>query len=312
MVRPVLSGSQASIRRRLDRLSKRRIQSGMQSVGDVAALSSVGFRQVSEVIGAVANSVTPQGFYAAAPPMGRTASGSAGYRDAEYRGPAGNRYLTMPTYTSSTAPVSVGTPPTITALKAGYRTALSRLVAEATAVGADGVVGVQLNRTVSQYGGAELWTFLAIGTAIRSVGFAHTEHPFTTDLSGAQVAAGMRNGWIPLTMLIVPCMAIKWIDLASRYQNRRLAPNGEVAALTDLINTCRHQARQDFARSARNAHADAAVLTDMTLSMHHSGAEPVATATVTVSGTALGQFRTRSDNPRSLTIMPLTKGRTGP
>jgi uncharacterized protein YbjQ (UPF0145 family) len=78
-----------------------------------------------------------------------------------------------------------------------------------------------------------------------------------------------------------------------------------VEALTDLINTCRHQARQDFAAAARDVHADAAVLTDMSLQRERDRIEPVSTAMVTITGTALGQFQPRPKRPRTLTIMPL-------
>jgi hypothetical protein len=179
---------------RLRRLSSEPgIARGLLRVAEATALASVGFRPVSEVIGAVANSVSPRGFYAPAPPISSPYGqpGGQGVNDAVYRGGVGNQFLTMPTYTSSTAPVSVGIPPLITALKAGYRTALSRMIAEAKAVDADGVLGVQVTRTVSPYGGSQLWSFLAIGTAVRSIGATHTGDPFTTDLSGAQVAAGM-------------------------------------------------------------------------------------------------------------------------
>ena len=304
------SASESSVQRRLRRLGAPGVRRGLTGVNETAALAAVGLHPVCEVIGAVANAANTGGFYASAPSRSYTSAGDDRYFT--YSGPPGARYLSTPTFTSTTAPVSVGRPARITALKAGYRTALSRLVAEAHAVGADGVVGVRLDLTVGEQGGLPLWSFLAIGTAVRSTGSSHADTPFTTDLSGAEVAAAMRSGWVPVSLLVVPCMAIKWIDLPSRRSRRRLAPNGEVDALTDLINTCRHQARQDFRTAAAAVHADGAVLTSMTLEHEAHGAEPAATAMVTITGTALAHFAVTRARPATLTIMPIGNRKAAP
>jgi uncharacterized protein YbjQ (UPF0145 family) len=272
---------------RLRRLAEQKISTGLLSVPDSAALASVGFESVTEVIGAVANNVSPGGFVG----LGiRTWSDSTTWNQ---------------TRTSSSHNARFATPATLTALKTGYRIALSRLAAEAVAARADGVIGVTMKRSVTHGNGAQLWSFLAVGTAVRSIGSTHTQSPFTTDFSGTEFAASVRGGLLPLSLLIVPCMAIRWIDPQSRVQRKRLAVNGEIDAYTDLINTCRHQARQDFAAAARNVRADAAVLSDMTLGFEIDSPEPVCTASVTVTGTALTEFQLRTQGRNTLTIMPL-------
>ncbi len=83
--------------------------------------------------------------------------------------------------------------------------AMSRMEAEAGALGADGVIGVRL--TVGQYAwGADLAEFMAIGTAVRARkgGDYRTRFgkPFTSDLSGQEFATLLKSGHRPLGMVM--------------------------------------------------------------------------------------------------------------
>lgn len=268
------------------------------SVEAAAALSGVGFEQVSEVMGAVAYAARSGGFYSAGAVPVWSSGGTPPFRwhrDVDGTGP--------PTYTSSHPFVAVGTPPSITAMKAGYRLALKRLVGEARAVGADGVVGVRITRTKIRSGDLPVWSFLASGSAIRSIGRSRAKLPFTTSLSAAQAASSIRAGWVPISYLACPVMAIRWVDAESRRQQRVSAANGEVHAHTEVVNTCRHQARTDFAAAAKQVHADGAVMTAMSLHLGHPA--PLAEVTVVITGTALAMFATRT-GVEPLTVIPLT------
>jgi uncharacterized protein YbjQ (UPF0145 family) len=291
----VTGWSTANNRRRMDRLRDNRIRGGLLSVDEAAALATVGFEPVSEVLGAIGSRVNPRGTY---------------YRSAGRLGAAANpdRFLASDyrTYTSSGNSV-IGSSPVISALKAGCRSALSRLRAEAVAVGADGVVGVRLTRTVVQDSESPVWGFLAVGTAVRAIGRVHTPNPFTTDLSGPQAAAAIRSGWLPVSYVIAPCRAIRLVDPVSIRQRARTAPNGEVDAYTDAVNTCRRQARTDFLRAVESVHADGAVLSTMSLDVYLQ-TKDVAVAQVTISGTALARFKVRDAPPGALTIIPLKAG----
>ncbi|HEX2902367.1 MAG TPA: hypothetical protein VHO01_02830 [Jatrophihabitans sp.] len=261
----------SSPRQRLERLQQLKVRTGLLPVAEQAALAGVGFEPVTEVIGALAKQVQPTGFY------------SAGNYWQDRRGR---------TYTSSTAPVSVGKPLRIKELKEGNRTVLARIRAEAQAAGADGVVGLQLSLTrEGRSGGTELWRFLAVGTAVRSTGRRRAATPFTTDLSGTDVASAVRAGWVPLSMVIAPVMAIRLVDPWSQGARRRWAPPGEIAAYADVVGVCRRQARDDFAAEAERAGGDAAVLSRMELDFDPNRNEGYCEAMVTVTGTALGQFR---------------------
>jgi uncharacterized protein YbjQ (UPF0145 family) len=260
-------------------------------------LSSVGFEQVSEVLGAVAYVVNTTGFYTVgAKPLKSTGSEPMVW-GRTVRNPAR-------TFTSTYPSVAVGTPPTITALKAGYSTALKRLVAEAHAAGADGVVGVRVTRDKSRSGDTPLWSFVAIGTAIRSTGRTRAGTPFTTDLSPAQTASALRAGWVPISYLACPVKAVRWVDPDSRRQRRITTANGEITAHTEAVNDCRHQARTDFAAAARAIRAEAAVMSSMTMGL---GPRPgLAEVTVVITGTGLARFA-RGDDATPLPIVSLSR-----
>ncbi len=83
--------------------------------------------------------------------------------------------------------------------------AMSRMEAEADALGADGVIGVRL--TVGKYEwGADLAEFMAIGTAVRTR--AKSDYrtkfgkPFTSDLSGQEFATLLKSGHRPLGLVM--------------------------------------------------------------------------------------------------------------
>ena len=296
--------SASGISRRLQRLRDQRVRGGLLTVEEAAALASVGFEPVTEVIGAVANNVIPYGFYSSgAVPFQRQTF----YNQPVATGWSGN-WGDVRTYTSSSNSRVVGTPNSIIALKDGYRTALRRLHAEAQAAGADGVVGVTMQRSVTHGNGGQLWSFLAVGTAVRSTGSTHTTDPFLSGLTAAQSAASIRSGWLPLAVLINPVMAIRWVDPASRWSRQGLAANAEIDAYTDVVNTCRHQARADFERAAATVKADGAVMSSMTLELDAPRDESTCTALVTITGTALARFRLPTPVAAPLMIMPLYRG----
>lgn len=295
----------SGISRRLERLREHRIRGGLLTVEEAAALAAVGFEPVSEVIGAVANNVILYGFNTFGP---ATFQQSRYYNQPMGWGPGGYRPRT---YTSSSTDRRVGVPTAVSELRKGYRTALGRLTDEARAVGADGVVDVQVTRTVTHGSGAQMWQFLAIGTAVRATGSQHTNQPFLSGLSAAQTAAAIRGGWLPISVLMVPVMGIRYLDYNSRMRQGMFAPNAEVEAYSDAVNTTRHQARTDLVREAQAVHADGAVMSSMSLGVESSSSEQVCVVSVQIVATALARFRVpKAQSTPPLMIMPLNKGRT--
>jgi uncharacterized protein YbjQ (UPF0145 family) len=96
------------------------------------------------------------------------------------------------------------------AMYLGREAAMQRMVAEASAVGADGVVGVRLTLNMFQ-GGQEVMEFMAVGTAIRSTTNpgayrAPSGQPFTSDLSGQDFYTLCRTGHFPVSFVFGTCV----------------------------------------------------------------------------------------------------------
>jgi uncharacterized protein YbjQ (UPF0145 family) len=88
--------------------------------------------------------------------------------------------------------------------------ALSRMRAEASAMGADGIVGVKLTIKRLEWD-AHLLEFIAIGTGVvhgdGHTGFrAHDGGPFTSDLSGQDFWALSRTGYQPVSFVLGVCV----------------------------------------------------------------------------------------------------------
>ena len=195
---------------RVSRLGAAGVQSGMLSIEESAALAALGFESVSEVMGAVAMRAPVSGFFS-------TGALGSGTYPSGWQGD-GNR--PPPVFTSSRA---ARVPSYVAVLTKAYRLAMSRLTDEVRAAGADGAVGVRVEHTVVGAGASDsVWRLLATGTAMRSLGATRAVRPFTTSLSAAQTAAALRGGWMPVTFLACPVMAVRWVEPASRRQQRAL------------------------------------------------------------------------------------------
>lgn len=261
--------------------------SGVLSVQESAALSSAGFSVVSEVMGAVAMRAPATGFF-------QHPGGGSTYPRG-WQGDGGS----PPVLTSASV---ARIPSKVTSLRQGYRTALSRLVDELRAVGADGATGVRVEHTVVEAMDQLVWRFLATGTAVRSTGPVRAARPFTAALSATETAVAIRAGWVPAGYLPCPVMAVRWVEPASRAQERLRAGNSEVTAFTAAVNECRRQAGAAFREAARAVGADAAVMASM--DMEVGPAVDLAEVSVMVVGTALKQFRVPDQDTR-LSVLSL-------
>jgi len=96
------------------------------------------------------------------------------------------------------------------AMYLGRESAMQRMIAEATSVGADGVVGMRVELNMFE-GGHEMMEFLAVGTAIRSklhpgAYRAPSGQPFTSDLSGQDFYTLCRTGHFPVSFVFGTCV----------------------------------------------------------------------------------------------------------
>ena len=93
--------------------------------------------------------------------------------------------------------------------------AMTRMEAEAAALGADGVVGVRLDVEMKEFG-ADIAEFIAVGTAVKAEpgagggGVTNWQNnkglPFTSDLSGQDFWTLIRAGYAPLGMTMGTCV----------------------------------------------------------------------------------------------------------
>ncbi|WP_327290206.1 heavy metal-binding domain-containing protein [Streptomyces sp. NBC_01198] len=92
--------------------------------------------------------------------------------------------------------------------------AMNRMEAEASELGADGIVGVRLDVEIKEFG-ADIAEFIAVGTAVKADGAdpGHTGtwrnnkgKPFTSDLSGQDFWTLIRAGYAPLDMVMGSCV----------------------------------------------------------------------------------------------------------
>ncbi|MEU6311545.1 heavy metal-binding domain-containing protein [Streptomyces sp. NPDC047014] len=92
--------------------------------------------------------------------------------------------------------------------------AMSRMEAEASALGADGVVGVRLDIEAKEFG-SDVVEFIAVGTAVKADGadpgpagtwLNNKGKPFTSDLSGQEFWTLIRAGYAPLDLVMGSCV----------------------------------------------------------------------------------------------------------
>src|SRR6516225_7501661 len=159
---------------------------------EFAAIRSVGFDSVGQVLGAAVYNVGYTGGYSCP-------GGWGGYGPAW--GPA--RVPVPGTQVSSQGGYgSFG--PLVQTMYEARRKAIGRMVAECDELGGHGVVGVRLTIGSFPAGGLE---FKAIGTAVRAPGVppmvnwnkdssGRRRTPFTSDLSGQAFAKLIMKGWV--------------------------------------------------------------------------------------------------------------------
>jgi uncharacterized protein YbjQ (UPF0145 family) len=140
--------------------------------------------------------------------------------------------------------------------------ALGRLLQEATALGAHGVIGVRLEHKEYEWG-ANLLEFSALGTAVRLRNWqGKLPLPFTSDLSGQEFLKVLHAGYVPVTLAmgcVAYYIATSWND---EYAKRSWV-NQEMTAYTQGVYRARHLAFSRMADDARRVHADGVIGSDI-------------------------------------------------
>jgi hypothetical protein len=207
------------------------------SVGEFAALRSVGFHPVGQVMGSAVYNIG----------WSYTGCGYAG-------GGLFTGYAPSPV---------VDVPATRHLIEQARHRALHRLRQECAGLGADGVVAVRL--TLGSFYGNGL-EFMATGTAVRALGDVRPPEPFTSDLTGQDFAKLIRAGWLPAALVMGVGVALRHDDWQQRRQQASWY-NQELAGPTELVHVARAQARAGIEADVRRHGGSGVVLRDTSLNI---------------------------------------------
>src|SRR6267378_3618318 len=140
--------------------------------------------------------------------------------------------------------------------------AMTRMEAEADALGADGIVGVRLEVEFKEFGN-DIAEFIAIGTAVKAEDGADTwrnnkKQPFTSDLSGQDFWTLIRAGYAPLGMVMGSCVYhVAHQKFGSKIGN--IGKNVEIEQFTQALYDARELAMTRMQAEAEELHAEGIV-----------------------------------------------------
>lgn len=177
----------------------------------------------------------------------------------------------------------------------GRRAAAARMAAQCSALGGDGVVGVQID--VARYpGDRRARQFTATGTAVRAEGGLRAASPFLAALTAQDFTTLVGAGWVPADIAVGT--ACTWDSWSSGTAPRRWDDgNRELERWSAAVNLAREQARDVMQADAARSGAEGVVLgaMDAHATVHNLGpwrsAGGYCVAEATVIGTAITQLR---------------------
>jgi uncharacterized protein YbjQ (UPF0145 family) len=261
----------AAARERLRRLRDAGRWAAQLDPGQQGALAAVGFSPVGQVMGASVWSLNQTGRgvcggYRTSYTPTRYSTGAGLRSGGAYSDPGSSSVASHVGRRRTPYMQALG--PLVRTFTQSRRSALRRLQAEAAALGADGVIGVRV--TVEPFPGSaqRSLSFIAVGTAVRSVGTKHLAGPFLSDLGASDLALLLRAGWMP-TGLVMGVGAVVAHDSYYTAQRRRLwTGNVEIPGFSDLATQARVDARARLNEDIRLHLGEAAVLGDLSVFVH--------------------------------------------
>jgi uncharacterized protein YbjQ (UPF0145 family) len=222
---------------------------------EFAAIRSVGFEPVGQVLGAAVYNIGYTGGYNCP-----GAWGSWGYG------------IPARTVTQVSSQGGFGSfAPLVKTMYDARHKAIDRMTTECDELGGHGVVGVRLTIGPFPAGGLE---FKAIGTAVRAPGVppmanwnkdssGRRRTPFTSDLSGQDFAKLIMKGWVPAGLALGISIGSRHDDWLTVGQTRWGSGNAEVTGYTELVNDARHDSRLQLERDVRRLGGEGVVIAAM-------------------------------------------------
>ena len=271
------------------------------STGEFAAIRSVGFEPVGQVMGSAVFHIGRSGRY-------------WGYHDCLFPG-AGYGFSFGNVGTAPVALSGKGSPAAalVGVFDTARRTALQRMTAECSALGGDGVVSAAL--TMAPFATQpNCLEFKVIGTAVRAQGTVRPKHPFTSHLDGQGFAKLVASGWVPVELLVGMSIGVRHDDYRTQSQTYSWQ-NIEVSGWSELIHEVRSDARRQLQRQGATQGGDGVIMASSELRVwresclrarNRSNSEQEDhVAESTMVGTTIARFKTRREAPRTLSVMPL-------
>ena len=143
--------------------------------------------------------------------------------------------------------------------------AMARMESEADALGADGVVGVQL-RPLDYAFSPEVVEFVAVGTAVKAIGGGSfrtaSGRPFTAMMSGQELWTLRQHGWIPRGLVLGLCV-YHVAHLSFRQALQAAGQNTELGTYTEAVYDAREIAMARMQYEAQLLGADGVVGVDV-------------------------------------------------
>ena len=187
--------------------------------------------------------------------------------------------------------------------------AMTRMEAEAAALGADGIVGVRLTVEAREFGN-DVAEFIAIGTAVKADNPPpgggswrnNKGQPFTSDLSGQDFWTLIRAGYAPLGMVMGTCVYhIAHQKMGAVFSN--LGKNVEIEQFTQALYDARELAMSRMQAEGEALHAEGIVGVDLLTLPHRWGGH---TTEFFAIGTAVRPLRADHSIPTPALMLPLT------
>ncbi|MEV6106955.1 hypothetical protein AB0M28_19890 [Streptomyces sp. NPDC051940] len=273
------------------------------STGEFAAVRSVGFEPVGQVMGTAVFRMTDRPLRGA----------DTGYYDCGCGPQALAAGRGVPVVTSGSGAASRE----LVGVRGRARQlALRRIADECAALDGDGVVAARLTETPFATG-QDCVEFQVIGTAVRAVA-ADTRpgRPFTTHLDGRGLARLLTAGVVPVSVVVGHSIGVRHRDWATSGETGLGAPGREIRGYTELVERTRHDARDQLRVQGRHNGADGIILRDrgeLRIRSEHCrrrelsdhGHDDVAEATL--FGTAVASFRPAARPAGRMTVVPLDR-----
>jgi uncharacterized protein YbjQ (UPF0145 family) len=137
--------------------------------------------------------------------------------------------------------------------------AMARMESEADALGADGVIGVEI-RARSYALSADVMEFVAVGTAIKGNAALRTPagRPFTSHLSGQDFWTLIQHGWAPRAMVLGTCV-YHVAHMSFRQVLQAAGQNTELGVYSQAVYDAREIAMARLQYEAQQVGADGVV-----------------------------------------------------